>query len=480
VIPNPTIAGRQIPIGTTLEVPGRLVAALHSFNWTTFYSQSIAGEAFRIARREGLTGDAFSRRIAGLTENPTTEMVEGASRDANVGALMQRPDHDSTMGVISRLMNIGVRVPDIPLPGGRSFPMGTLRPLKFVDPFVQIAGNIIGGAFMRGTPLALFSQAVRDDLSMKNGPVAFDRTGGRILAGTSFMIASGGLAAEGLLNGSGPTDPKESREWQRVHGLPHGIRIGDMSYDVMRLGRLGMLMSVSADLYNTAHQMGTEDASKVAAQAVHAFSQSVLDESFMRGPAEIMQAIDDSDRYGAAWVRNFAASFVPFSVGMSQIAREIDPYSRQARTTMDAMLAKLPFKSETLFPRRDVWGEPVPNRGWLGTYRQEIENDPVDHALYPLGIYPSLPQRRVRGVPLSDEQYDDYARVAGRDAKMRLNAFVGMPSFPAMPTAAKIETINAIIKSSHERAQNYVLMKYPAIIEAAKNAKLSRLQGVLH
>src|SRR6185312_6562939 len=49
-----------IPLGTTLESPGRLVAALHSFNWTTFYSQSISAQAFRIAMHEWLDGDAFT------------------------------------------------------------------------------------------------------------------------------------------------------------------------------------------------------------------------------------------------------------------------------------------------------------------------------------------------------------------------------------------------------------------------------------
>lgn len=480
VIPNPVIAGYKIPIGTTIEAPGRLVAALHSFNWTTFYSQSIAGQAFRQAMAERLQGNAFAQRIADLTANPSEAMIKEAGHDANAGALMQRPEYDSLMGGVSRLTNFGVKVPDLPLPGGKSLPMGTLRPLKYIDPFVQIQANIQRAAFMRGTPLSLFNEATRADLSMKNGGVAFDRTAGRILAGSGFMLAAGGLAAEHLLNGSGPSDPKESREWQRVFGLPHGLRIGEMSYDVLRLGNIGLQMSVAADLWHAVESMRNDDISKVTSDLVYAFAQNIVDESSMRGPMEILQAIDDHDRYGARWVQNFASSFTPFSVGMSQIARQIDPYSRVARTTMDAIKAKIPFVSETLTPRLDVWGQPVPNRGWLGTYRQAVENDPVDKALYDLHIYPAQPSPRIRGVKLSDRQYYDYAGIAGRDAKMRLNALVSMPGFAQMPVAPKIELINKAISGARDRARNLVLMKYPEIIEQAVANKRAKLNPTVH
>lgn len=479
-IPNPTVGGVKIPIGTVLESPGRLIAALHSFNWTTFYSQSIAGQAFRQAMLEKLDGQPFANRVASLTQAPTDAMIEQGSADANGGALMQRPAYDSLMGTVSRLTNWGVKVPDLPLPSGASLPMGTLRPLKYIDPFVQIQANIQKAAFGRGTPLALFSQVVRDDLSMKSGGVAFDRTAGRILAGTSFMIAAGGLAAEGLLNHSGPTTPAEAREWQRINGQPHGLTIGNLSYDVLRLGNLGLQMSVAADLYHTASMVGKEDLSKVSADLVHAFAQNIVDESSMRGPAEILRAVDDSDRYGAAWVRNFLSSAIPFSVLLSQVARQFDPYSRDARTTMDAIRAKIPFVSEELQPRYDVWGQPVANRGWAATSTQQIIDDPVDKALYGMGIYPSLPERRIRGVPLTDQQYADYSRVAGRLAYMRLKPVVMAPTFPTIPPQGQHDLIEKIISGSREQARSQIMMQSIGtpddIVRKATDAKKAQFQ----
>lgn len=458
-IPNPMVAGIKVPVGTVLQSPSRLVAALHSFNWTTFYSQSISAQAFRMAMEEKLEGNAFSDRVAQLTQSPTPEMIAQGSLEANGGALMNRPAYDSAMGLVSRLTNVGMKVPDIPLPGGGSFPMGTFRPLKYIDPFVQIQSNIQRVAFMRGTPLALFRQAVRDDLMGKNGGVAFDQTVGKMIAGTGFMIGAGALASQGLLNGSGPSDPQQAREWQRIYGQPHGLTIGDLSYDMLRLGPLGLQMSVAADLYHAGSEIGKSDAIQVASDLTHAFAANIVDESSMRGPADMMKAVDEYDRYGAAWTRNFISSAIPFSVGLSQVARVVDPYSRNARTTMDAILAKIPFASETLLPRRDVWGEPVSNRGWAGTYSQQIQNDPVDKALYALAIYPSLPLRTIKGVKLTDQQYDDYSRIAGRLAKMRLNAYVGMPGYTSIPPVYQHAAILDIMKSSREIARAGVQMQ---------------------
>ena len=481
VIPNP--AG--IPVGTVLESPSRLVSALHSFNWTTFYSQSISGQAFRMASAEKLEGQAFADRVASLTTSPTQQMIELASDDAYGAALMRRPSYDSMMGMLSRLTNWGVKVPDVPLPGGGAFPMGTLRPLKYIDPFVQISSNVIKTAFGRGTPLALFHQGVRDDLMMRNGGVAFDRTAGRILAGTGFMVAAGSLAAEGLLNHSAPSDPNQSRAWQRINGMPHGLTVGNTSFDMLRLGNLGLQMSVAADLYHVATMIPTEDASKVASELVHAFSQNILDESFMRGPSELMRAVQDENRYGAAWVRNFVASAFPFSVGLSQVSREIDPYSRQARTTMDAIMAKIPFVSEQLHPRYDVWGQPVTNRSWDVTYNEAIKNDPTDRVLYGLGIYPSLAPRAIRGVKLSDAQYDEFARLSGQMAKMRLDAMVNTPGFAAIPKGEQVKVIDGIISSSRETARATVMMhSYGTaddIVKKARDNKLRQMEeGKVH
>ena len=195
----------------------------------------------------------------------------------------------------------------------------------------------------------------------KNGNIAQDTAMAKMLVGTAVGATFAGLAAQGLVSGSGPAKPNEAAMWRLAGNQAHSIRIGNVWYAMNRLGPMGMLASVSADMYDVAHQIGAEDADVVGKSLIHAFTQNILDESWMRGPADLIQAVTESDRYGAGYVRNFATSFLPYSVGMAQMARASDPWSRQARTLMDAVKSKIPGLSESLYPRRDIWGEPMPS-----------------------------------------------------------------------------------------------------------------------
>jgi hypothetical protein len=230
--------------------------------------------------------------------------------------------------------------------------------------------------------------------------------------------------------------------------------------------------------------MATEDATKVAHMAAHAVAQNILDESFMRGPSEMIRALEDPDRWGQRFVQQFLSSFLPFSVGEGQIARTIDPYSRQARTLMDAFQAKIPWLSEALLPRRDIWGEEIPNKqalvpGVTAIYESHMNNDPVNQALLRLSVFPGPVSRKVRGVELTDQQYDDLTRSAGRMAKMRLDQIVASPGFAQMPEFAQREIMDKTVSQMREAARTMLMMNPDnhGIIDTANAAKRAQVQG---
>ena len=189
----------------------------------------------------------------------------------------------------------------------------------------------------------------------------------------------------------------------------------------------------------------------------------------MKGPADLIEALEDPERYGGKYVRNMISSFVPASVGMGYMARAADPYSRQARTTMDAIKAKIPGLSETLMPRRDIWGRPIMQKEALGgrgvtnMYMVEASSDPVNLLMLNLGVFPAPVQRTIRNVELTPEQYDDYARIAGGMAKQRLDQIVLAPQFSTFPSSVQHDVIEETIKQSREAARGVVMMKYPQI-----------------
>jgi len=213
----------------------------------------------------------------------------------------------------------------------------------------------------------------------------------------------------------------------------------------------------------------------------HAITQNILDESFMRGPADLIQAIEDPARYGESYIKGQISSFVPFSVGMAQMARAADPYSRQARSVMDTIWQKIPGESQSLLPKYDIWGQEIPNRsaligaGITAIYEQRVNNDPVNRALLDLGIYPAQVLRKIRNVPLTDQQYADYQRIAGRMLKMRLDTIVGSPDYATWPDHIKATVIRDTIKGCHTAAEGVMFMKYPSIPAQAATLRRQKM-----
>ena len=203
----------------------------------------------------------------------------------------------------------------------------------------------------------------------------------------------------------------------------------------------------------------------------------------MRGPADLIKAVTDSDRYGPAYVRTMLSSFLPYSVEMAQMARASDPYSRQARTIMDAIRAKVPGMSESLFPRRDIWGEPMPSgnalmaSGVTAIYEQRVSTDPVNRAMLALNVSPAPVERSIRNVPLTDQEYDDYARLAGRSAKMRLDMMVQSPLWQNWTAAMQYEMLEETVRQCREFARGLMMMKYPYIPRDATLAQKARKTG---
>jgi hypothetical protein len=462
LIPNVQIRGGELPLGDILRAPGNFIAAFHSFTRALAYSVEKNALAYRQAATEGLAGADLDKRVAELVTRPTQEMMEAGHREASVASLM------GTGGTFTRKLSSLVNQIE-PL----GVPLG-----KFIMPFVHISTNVLDEALLKRTALGWMAPEIRADLLGKNGTVAQQKSQARMMWGTALAVTAGALAGEGLLTGSGPDDYKERSVWQAAGKQPYSVRVGDTWYSYKRLGPLGVQLGIAADLYDlsrTAAQTG--DVSDAAGRLIHAIAQNVLDESFVRGPADLLRAIHDPERYGGYYVRSELASFVPFSAGMSQVARAVDPYTRDARTMVDAIKAKIPFVSEGLRPKIDIWGNPVPSREGLGfdataIWEQKQSSDPVNHELMRLAYWPSAVERKIRGVHLTDEQHDEFATVAGHVAKQNLDRVIGSRQWQDMPDHVKKDVVETIFRHSRESARGWMMSRHREIpIEAVQRKR---------
>lgn len=456
----PDVAFRGVPvlpIGSAIRLPGRLVSAIHSWDVTANYEWRLAGRAYREGAGLGKTGNDLYSHIADRTSNPPTDWMKELHKEAYSGTLMA-PGGNFVKN-LQQFINTTVNLPLL----------GATRPLKFIDPFVHIGANVINKAVIERTPLGILSSELRADLMGKNGNIAQDTAMARMLVGTALSVAFGSLAAEGYITGSGPEDREKAATWRLAGYQPHSVRVGDIWYQANRLGPFGMHLGIAADLYDVAHDVTKGDFLTAAAHLQHAVTQNIFDESFMKGPADLIKAVEDPGRYGEGYLKNIASDFLPFSVGMAQMARAADPYTRQARTVTDELKRKTPGMSETLFPRRDIWGEPIRNPEALGMagvtaiYESKITRDPVNQALLQLGIGVAGPERKIRNQDLTDAQYDDFTRIAGRLAKQRLDVIVNSPDWQRWTPAQRHDVIKIQISATREQARGMMMAKYPTI-----------------
>lgn len=448
-------------IGTAIGVPGRSVAAIHSFFKAIRYEQQIQALAFRQAMREGLEGDHFANRIAELTTSPTDAMTQAATATALKELYMAPTEYHSFGGVLTRLTN---------------HPSNWGLAAKLMAPFVKIGSQITRNAFLERTPLGLLDKEIRGNVM--SGTAATDMqlaktTAGIGLAGTAVM-----MTLQGLVTGDGPSDPGRRAVWLLSH-RPNSIRIGDVTVPYQGLGNLGMLFRFAANMTETVQGWDGDDGYKLAIGLLEGFTKSVLDENFMRGAKDALDAIYHPEEYGPSFVRNFAANWLPYSIGLGQVARAIDPYSREDRTILSAAQARIPLLSERLQPRRDRFGEPIANITGLPQGAGPVARyagDPTVAAMERLQLGIGPVSRKVRGVQLDDRQYDDLQRIGGRLAKIRLDAFTSLPQFRELPDEMQVELIHKTINASRETARSLLMMQNPAIISQAIAAKAAALR----
>jgi hypothetical protein len=454
---------QEIPgtFGYVMETPSRSVAAIHTMHYGMNYESEIAALGYRDAIKQGFDPgtDEFNSHVAEFRMNPPRDAMDVAHTVALEQVLMRRPPYGGLQNWIQNLTNKYLLA-------------------KLVAPFVQIGGNILRGGFIERTPLGLMDQTVRDNLLGRNGAFKQQEQYGRMMVGSTLAVSTIGLAAQGILTGGGPSDPKQREVLEMTGWKPYSIKV-DGEYIPYRkyLSVYGPLVAGAADMYEVGHAMSEKGLANGAAALSFGFAEVVADETWMRGITSLIDAARHWDRDGAKYMRNLSTEFIPFSIGMRQIASLTDPVWRSVRSEMDALRAHIPGMSQSLFPVRDLWGQPMAG-GSMMSWSPAV-NDPATIALQKAEYYPARPERKIRGVELTDQQYDDFTRIAGRDAKMRINAMISNPGFDLIPKQIRQEQLKNAMEGGRDMARTVILMQYPDIMKQALATKQLPLQSTV-
>lgn len=397
-------AGRAVDfLGSAIRLPGRtLIAADEYFKAIAFRGELRAlakRESFRQVQEAGLTGKAAANKMAAverqILSDPPASIQQAAREFASY---------------VTFTRDLG--------PTGQKVQAALSTPLgRIVVPFVRTPTNIFKYAGER-TPFALASKSVRDEIAAGGDRRALALA--KISLGSMTMAYLGSLAAQGFITGGGPKDKGLRQELMLTGWQPYSFKVGDTYYKYSRIEPLGSLIGLAADAADLLGQLPQAEADELAAALVVALSRNVSQKTFVAGLAGTLNAVASQDiKVVQAFFEKELPTLLPYSTGMGQTARAVDPVLRSVNSILDAFKAKVPGYSDTLPPRRNLWGEPILLQGGVGPdmispiYTSTVKDDPVAAELVRLGLGLEMPTKTINGVPLTPDEYDAYVVLQG-------------------------------------------------------------------
>ncbi len=386
------VPGRAVDfLGSMIRLPGRSLLAADDY----FKSIAMRAELRALAKRESFRAVTESNLTGQAARNKMREMEERILANPPEDIEQAAKEYAAYVTFTRDLGEVGQKVQAL-----ANTPVGRL-----VLPFVRTPTNIFKFAGER-TPLAFASNAVREEITAGGSRRALALA--KISLGAMTMGYIGSLAAEGIVTGGGPKDKSLRQEMMTTGWQPYSFKLGDTYYSYARIEPLGSLFGMAADAADLIGQLPQQEAEKLGAALVVAISRNMANKTFIKGLSGTLNAVASQDiGIVKSFLEKELPTILPYSTGMSQLTREIDPVMREVNSILDAFKKRVPGYSDTLPPTRNLWGEPILLQGGLGPdmispiYTSTMKLDPVAEELVRLELPVGMPGKMIEGVPLT-------------------------------------------------------------------------------
>ncbi|RRK02384.1 hypothetical protein Ga0100230_004310 [Opitutaceae bacterium TAV3] len=479
--PRAAISGK---LGRVVRIPGRMLLFQDEFFKGLIGQMQAGAEAYRIAKREGLSGEGMERRIQGLVNLPGSEAWVRAVAKARDLTFQNDFDENTYVGRVGQAVQ-GFRQK---WPG-----------MRYIIPFLRTVLNIFAtGA--RKSPLGLANMAGRfvqggfyriGKSGLMEGrpyerPEMIKHAAEQLIAWSLLLVIAG--AAEGdddddektlLITGSRPYNPAKRGVAEleaRTGQSAYTVRIGDRQVAYGRYEPLSTMLGLTVDMIKAVKQRNRRDGAAMYGTMARAISENVTSKTFAQGLGDLQKIVSDPERALTDWGANFAASWVPNIA--RQVARNADGKVRE--TSIEAEPGKLGARFVEGVVKRvapmvaeqkvDVWGRPM-NKAGNALSRQVVPGaageipsamQRVDrmllkwNAAHPDEAYaPASAWRRVRlsdgsHYYMSDSEQKEFRERSGKAAAQIL---AGIPLNMSNPSERDIEKVKNAFSLARKRVR---------------------------
>lgn len=321
------------------------------FRYTAF-ENAIRTEAKRQGINKGYKGQMLEDYINSRIAAPDPELQAYGRRKGNESVYDADTLLSKGMNAVDRVIN------SIDNPVGKKAAQ-TAKTL--IAPFVKVPSKVLSTA-IDYSPLGTV-QALVKKIGSKNYTTAkFETDLARSGFGTTALVGLGyALSAAGLLTGGYPDDQTERNRWKAEGIEPNSVKIGDKYVSLNYLGPMAILTAMGAGVQQ--RMAKGEDAWTVATGTVMDSINSFLDQSYVQGLNNAVQAVTDSQRYGESYLNSLARGLTPNL--LRQTATATDSKQRQVNNPGEAIISGIPGLSQTLDAKVDTYGREIENKQTL-------------------------------------------------------------------------------------------------------------------
>lgn len=288
---------------------------------------------------------------------------------------------------------------------------------RFIVPFTRVVSNVLNVALdwtpagftrLKGEKFNLTERQRRQQL-------------GRAVLGTVGMAYLASLAAEGRLSGNGPSDANKRQQLEAAGWRRNSVKVGDTWVPYQNWGGpFAVAMTLVGNYHDyTAYEKQQENALRRLSATTLGAVSSILDISFLSGLSDLVDSVNNRDpKFLERFVANQVTSGIPNT--FKQIARMFNPTQYEASSLLEQIQSSSRITAG-LKPRLNVWGEPISGDRLSGLWATKPPSDPLKDALAERGIFISFPGKTATILPrnadrrtMTDDEFYEYVKESGR------------------------------------------------------------------
>ena len=273
--------------------------------------------------------------------------------------------------------------------------------------------------------------------------------------GTAIAGAFGAFLATGQLEMTAgvPTSSAERDRFFREGKLPFAVKVGGQWIQFSQLQPLNQTLTVLSSYVDAVRN--NKNPAAAAQLAVTTIAQNLADQTYMSGLSNLMEAINDPQRYGENLFNRTATGFIPYSGTMRFAATVVDPTMRKPEGLLETVKAGIPGLSEQVPPRVTAFGEEVERRSppYSPIQITSEQQTAVDGELEQYGVEIGFVGDSIGGRELNREEKLLYQKAAGQWAYQSLVALTNLPQYQEMTAPQKATALESVITDSREEVR---------------------------